>query len=373
MKRTLPLLVVLVLGVAAAACKDDSSNDKKPNTPAAGGDQPGDTGNPGDPNNPSTGGNPADATVNPTEGLEPATAILEAGAFTDGPVWHAGMGVLFFTTPLGEGALYRMLPDGRVLKVRDGVAKDGTQPIGNTVDPNGMVITVEAKQLVSSPADKDAVTVLATGYQGQDQGKPDPLNPNAPPPPQTPGAFDTLNDVIARKDGTMYMTDPGYFAGPDIKANRIYRVTPDHKVQTVEAFEDIPRPNGLALTPDQKALYVGFSAPLQGTLPFVRKYVVNDDGTLGEWAKFTDIGPQDSAPDGMAVDSVGNLYVAASNGPNVGVIQVYKPDGSQWGTIPVPEVPTGLTFGGPDLKTLYVTTGGVKIWQLKAKITGLQK
>ncbi|MCW5837514.1 MAG: SMP-30/gluconolactonase/LRE family protein [Labilithrix sp.] len=360
MKRILPLLLVLSLGASAFGCKNDSKDgNKNPGDSADPGADPG-PGEPGDPNVPSE----EERNTNPVEGLEPPTAILEAGAFTDGPVWHAGMGVLFFSTPLGEGALYRMLPDGRVLKVRDGVLAQGTQPIGNTVNAVGEIVTVEAKRIVRQAAEGGDPILIAASYTGVDAPAPDPLDPNAPPPPMGDGQFDTLNDVVARKDGTLYVTDPGYFATPTV--NRIYRIDPAGNVQVVEAFDDIPRPNGIALSPDEKTLYVGFSAPVAGTLPFIRKYIVNEDGTLGEWTKFTDIGPEKSEPDGLAVDKVGNVYVATAAG-----VEVFKPDGQPWGTIAVPEKPTGLSFGGEDMKTLYITTTGVKIWHMKTKLAGL--
>ncbi len=363
MKRILPLLLVLSLGATAFGCKSKSDKDDNDNAgdPAnPGGEQPGGPGAPGEPGGPTA----EEANTNPTEGIEPAAPVLEAGAFTDGPVWHAGMGVVFFSTPLGEGALFRMLPDGRVLKVRDGVSTAGTQPIGNTVNAAGEVITVEAKRIVRTPAEGGDPILIAAQYTGVDPQQPDPLDPNAPPPPAGDGQFDTLNDVVARKDGTLYVTDPGYFATP--VANRIYRIDPAGVVQVVEAFDDVPRPNGIVLSPDEKTLYVGFAAPVQGTLPFIRKYIVNDDGTLGEWTKFVDIGPEDSSPDGLAIDKVGNVYVATKAG-----VEVYKPSGEKWGVIAVPEQPTGMTFGGEDLKTLFITTAGVKIWQVKMKLEGL--
>jgi len=363
MKRILPLVLVLPIGIYAFACSSSSDDN---NGQANGGDgttQPGDGNNTSGGPGPGPGGNvdPAEANINPTADIAAAAPILEAGQFTDGPVWHAELGVLFFSTPLGEGALYRMLPDGRVLKVRDGNKLLGTTPIGNTVLATGELITVDAKRVVKVGVEGGDPQLIAQSWSG---GAPPP--PNDAGAPQGDGTFDTLNDVVARKDGTLYVTDPGYFATP--LANRIYRIDPSGAVQVVEAFDDVPRPNGIALSPDEKTLYVGFSAPIQGTLPFVRKYIVNDDGTLGEWTKFTDVGPADSTPDGLAVDRVGNVYVATKAG-----IEVYRPSGQSWGTIPIPEKPTGLTFGGPDLKTLYVTTEGVKIWQLNMKVTGISQ
>ncbi|MDF2696489.1 MAG: Gluconolactonase [Labilithrix sp.] len=365
MKRILPLLVVLSLGAMAYGCKDDSDNKtNKPGDPNNPGQQPGTPGSSGGP-----GVTTEEMNTNPIEGIEPPAAILEAGAFTDGPVWHAGLGVLFFSTPLGEGALFRMLPDGRVLKVRDGVNAQGTQPIGNTVNAAGEVITVEAKRVVRMAPEGGNPTPIATQYGTGGNPNPPPAGDAGTPPPAAEGQFDTLNDVVARKDGTYYVTDPGYFApAPGPTANRIYRIDPAGNVQVVEAFEDVPRPNGIALSPDEKTLYVGFTAPLAGTLPFIRKYIVNEDGTLGEWTKFIDVGPEKSEPDGLAVDKVGNVYVATTAG-----VEVYKPDGKAWGTVAVPERPTGLSFGGDDLKTLYITTAGVKIWQIKTKLAGISQ
>lgn len=352
MKRLLPWLLLLSVG---AGCKDTSKDDVSTNKDPSNPGQPGGPGSPGAP-----GVTQEELNTNPIEGAPAPAPVLETGTFTDGPVWHAGMGVLFFSTPLGEGALYRMLPDGRVLKVRDGNRDEGTTPIGNTVNAAGELITVEAKRVVRAAAAGGDLAIVASRW-----GSP------APPPgnaeggvPAVDGTFDTLNDIVARKDGTLYVTDPGYFATP--LANRLYRIDPSGGVQVVESFDDVPRPNGIALSPDEKTLYVGFSAPAQGTLPFIRKYLVNDDGTLGEWTKFKDIGPEDSSPDGLAVDKAGNVYVATRAG-----IEVYRSNGTPWGTVAVPEKPTGMSFGGEDMKTLFITTEGVKIYQTKLKLTGI--
>lgn len=359
MKRILPLLLVLSLGATAFGCKGKSHNDDK---------KAGDTPNPGTPppgqQEPGANAPPTaeEMNTNPIEGIEPPTVSLDVGEFTDGPAWHAASSALYFTTPLDNGALYRMLLDGRRIKVRDGVLAQNTQPIGNAVTATGDLITVEAKRIVRLIAADGAPDVIAVNYSGAQQAAADAGVVTGD------GQFDTLNDVVARKDGTLYVTDPGYFApDPGPAANRIYRVDPAGKVAVEDTFDDVPRPNGITLAPDEKSLYVGFSLPAEGTLPFIRKYTVNEDGTLGEWTKFTDIAPATSSPDGLAVDKAGNVYVATATG-----IEVYKPDGKPWGKVEVPEKPaTGVAFGGEDLKTLYITTGGTKIWQIKTKLAGI--
>ena len=365
MKRILSLMLVVPLAAySLSGCKKESGEDDEMVDGPGGGGENGE--NPG-------GSGDVDLQANPIEGIAPAKAVMETGQFSDGPVWHEGLGVLFFSTPLGEGAIYRMLADGRAMKVRDGVRAEGTTPIGNSINAAGELVTVENKRVTRTAFDEKGTAMepvlIAAGYEPG--AAPPPPDPNAPPPdpnypPSVPGQFDTLNDVAAKKDGTLYITDPGFFATPT--ANRIYRIDPAGAVQVVEAFEDVPRPNGVALSPDEKFLYVGFSKPVQGTLPFIRQYIVNADGTLGEWTKFVDIGPTDSMPDGIAVDQAGNVYVATTAG-----IEVFKPDSSKIGVVPIEEKPTGLTFGGKDMKSLYVTTEGVKIWELRVNVPGISQ
>ncbi|HSO31441.1 MAG TPA: SMP-30/gluconolactonase/LRE family protein, partial [Labilithrix sp.] len=274
MNRHLFALLILPLGLFVA-CASEKASAPQGNT---------------DP----TPGVSAGAATNPIEGIGPAKVVLETGAYTDGPVWSAKEGVLFFTTPLGQSGLYRMTPDGAAMKVRDGDPATGAQPIGNTIDKAGTLITVEAKRITKNSAapDAGAPTAFATGYNDGDAGV---------------ASFDTLNDAVVSQSGTIYATDPGYFATP--MANRLYRVSAAGKATVVEEFMDIPRPNGVALTPDGKGLYVGFTQPVEGTKPFVSKYTVNADGTLGEHVKFIDL-DKDASPDGIEVDQAGNVFVA---------------------------------------------------------------
>lgn len=349
MKRYLSLLLVLPIALYAA-CSSKGAEDAANNGGAAPGtDQPGAPGAPGTPGGPS--GTPDELKKNPIEGIAAAKLTLDTGASTDGAIWSAKEGVLFFTTPLGEGGLYRMRPDGSTMKVRGGSREGGDIPIGNTVDKAGNLITIEAKRIMrgSVAADAGAPSPVATGYEGSDAGG--------------VTAFDTLKGAVISANGTIYATDPGYFADP--AANRIYRITPAGKVTVVEAFENLPRPNGVALTPDGKGLYVGFSQPEQGTKPYVRKYIVNADGSLGEASKFVSL-DMDAQLDGIEVDQGGNVFVATKAG-----IAVFKGDATKIGVVAVPEQPTGMAYGGSDLKTLYVTTTGTKIFELKVNVAGI--
>lgn len=327
MKRVLSLFALPVVGLLAACGSSDSSGS----------------------------GENIDLTKNPIQGIKPATVLIETGQYTDGPVWVASEGVLMYTVPLNQGdipGLYRVKPDGSAMKVRPGDMKSGKLPIGNAVTASGELVTVEAKLLTrgGQAPGTDAVEI-AKSYTS-DKG---------------PAPFDTLNDAVVHKSGTMFVTDPGYFADPAPTQNRLYRVGPDGAVTVAQAFEDVPRPNGVALSPDQKILYVGFEKPVQGTKPYIEKWNLSDDANLLEHAHFVEL-DMDSSPDGVEVDKAGNVYVATKAG-----VQVFRPDGKSIGTIKLPEQPTGMAFAGEDLKTLYITTQGTKIFQVKLNVPGINQ
>ena len=177
------------------------------------------------------------------------------------------------------------------------------------------------------------------------------------------------NDVVVKKDGTVYFTDTFNWALGDkdpttaLHSLGIYMIR-DGKVTLV--VNDIRTPNGLALSPDEKFLYANTS-----TSNTIRRYEVNADDTLTNSQLLIDLKKENIAPgerrgitDGMRVDSAGNIY---SSGP-IGV-WVISPDGRHIGTIRIPETFANFTFGGADDKTLYV--GGVTtIYRIRLKVAG---
>ena len=170
-------------------------------------------------------------------------------------------------------------------------------------------------------------------------------------------AFSRPNDLVLAANGTLYFTDSGTQLKPGEKPPQghpaVYRLKPDGKLEQIA--NDIPRPNGVQLSPDEKTLYIANTAGDQ-----VLAYDIAADGKLGARRNFarltglrdTDTGPSSGA-DGLAVDADGRLYVATTDG-----VQVFSTKGEPLGTIALPKAPQNLAFAGKDKKTLFVVGRG---------------
>lgn len=198
-------------------------------------------------------------------------------------------------------------------------------------------------------------------------------------------AFNSPNDVVIDALGRIWFTDPRY-SGPETieqPVMGVYRIDTDGTVKL--AIANGGKPNGIAISPDQRTLYVASSDNgSQGPLPAgvaprpgiraVLAYDVAEDGSvhyrkpLVEW--------NDGGPDGIAVDVAGNVWVALARAGQQGIC-AYSPDGRELGCIPIPEVPSNVTFGrGEERSTLYITarTGLYRVrvgrdgWQLSPSL-----
>jgi gluconolactonase len=380
MKRILSCSLILVATLAAFACSKKDSEKPDPGTNETNTDPTQE-----EPAPPATEA-PAPAPTGPGEGPAPSgpdpsgspillgaprtvrTFVPPGGEplFVDGPQWIAANESLFVSLPFatnlsgGKGILTTFKSDGtNYTELRAG-DKVSTGVIGNSVDKDGNLISAELKYITKTNVMTRTVTVLASGYGGDGDGG-----------PQTP--FDGPNDLIALKDGSIFFTDPGYGVDPRPAVGRLFRIAADATATvTVAATYDYnPSPNGIALSKDEKTLFVGFTAPAEGTLPFVRKYTINVDGSLADMGKFVEL-PLGSEPDGMAVDDNDNLYIALKTG-----IAVFKSSGQPYGgaTAKLPQTTvmggaTSLTFGGADRKSLFVTSAG-KVLEFKTSVAGL--
>jgi len=155
------------------------------------------------------------------------------------------------------------------------------------------------------------------------------------------------NDVVVHSNGRIFFTDPPYGIEPEqaeIGFNGVYRIDADGSVTMLES--DFGRPNGLAFSPDESILYVDDTERRN-----VRAFDVGDGFSLSNDRVFIDMDtPEAGSPDGMKVDTEGNLYVTGAGG-----VWVISPDGAHLGTIAFPELPANVAFGGDDYKTLFVT------------------
>lgn len=180
--------------------------------------------------------------------------------------------------------------------------------------------------------------------------------------------YNAPNDIAATSQGILFFTDPCYGdrATMELSHDSVYRIDTTGQVERVLSQPEIQRPNGIAISPDERTLYVVDSCPVPGGNRKIRAYDLSPDGSLSNPREVIDFAPGRGG-DGMAVDQDGQLFIAAGirfpRGEHETAdvppgVWVVTPEGEIRGRIPIAEdVITNLTFGGPDLKTLYVTAG----------------
>ena len=218
---------------------------------------------------------------------------------------------------------------------------------GLTRDLQGRLIAAEhLTRRVTRTEPDGSITVVANNFQGKRLLRP--------------------NDVIVKSDGAIYFTDPGGPAAPeqwDVTVNGVYRVSPDLGSMSL-LIEDMIGPNGLAFSPDESVLYIDDSRRRH-----VRAFDMLPNGTLAKQTSrvFADLGGAESGvPDGMKVDTAGNVYVGGAGG-----LYILDSKGKRLGRIVhgQPQT-TNIAFGGDDWKTLYFTTRST-LNMVNVKIAGM--
>jgi len=240
-------------------------------------------------------------------------------AFVEGPVWVTkDGGYLLFSDIYNSETMKMSQPNQPSVYRRFTNAGNG-----NTMDAQGRLYTAERDgHRISRMEPNGDVSIVAAKYEGK--------------------RFNSPNDVVVRKDGNVYFSDPASAAvleKRELDFNGVYHVSPDGKVSLVAKMT---RPNGVALTPDGKTLYVADTSDRK-----IMAYDLDAAGnTTNERVFISDIS---GSPDGLRVAANGNVYIAA------GPILVYTPNGKLIKSISFPEMAANCEFGGPELKTLFVT------------------
>jgi gluconolactonase len=296
-----------------------------------------------------------------SEGAEVTVLLEDMGSTTEGPVWLEAEGYLVFSeiglvrrgAGIGEihgGRRFRCTPDGTV--VLDHEPTSNTN--GMTLDNQGRLINCQLGDRRVGRWERDgSLTVLASHYRGM--------------------RFTAPNDVVVARDGAIYFTDTaGLWPGGDVPNSAVYRIAPDLSSVDLVA-RGFQLANGLVLSLDERVLYVNDSEGIrhdrddpshsQGT---IRAYDVRETGMLANDRLFAELrGELSGVPDGMAVDSEGNVY---STGP--GGIWAFDASGTHLGTLLFPDKQvTNFCWGGHDLKTLYVTASR-SLFRVETKVAG---
>ncbi len=257
--------------------------------------------------------------------------------FTEGPVW-CDTELRFSDIP--AGIIYAWRPDGVVTRWRE--------PSGNS---NGLTRSRTGALIACEHGNR---RVSISDAQG---------NPHALIDHYDGKRLNSPNDVIVRSDGVVFFTDPPYGIDPadqEQPVNGVYAVHPNGTVLRIA--EDFIRPNGLALSPDERTLYIDDSRRRH-----VRSFDLGADCSLSNGRILCDMDhPQLGSPDGMKVDEAGHLYVAGATG-----IWVFEPDGTCLGVIALPELPANCAWGDADRKTLYITAR-TSVYKVRTTIAGVR-
>jgi len=263
--------------------------------------------------------------------------VASGFVFTEGPLWHPDG--FFYFVDVRASVLYRVVLGQAAQMVRKTSGGNGT-----TFDLQGRLINCEG----------DARRLTRTGPDGQVSAlieRFDGLRLNRP------------NDVICRSDGTIFFTDPSIrvpVGERDVGEGAVYRLTPDGRSHRVAWCE---YPNGLALSPDERTLYVANTRWTQ----YIHAIELDSAGDMKRRRIFADMSADgtNGVPDGMKVDTAGRVFCTGTGG-----VWVFAEDGTRIGIIETPEVCANIAFGGPDLRTLLLTAS-TSLYTLRVKTPGL--
>ena len=263
--------------------------------------------------------------------------------FTEGPVWHPHDHFLIFSDMPGDHM--------RRWTAAEGIStfrKPCNMANGNAYDRQGRLVTCEhASSRVSRTEADGTVVALATHYRGKELNSP--------------------NDIVVRSDGTIVFTDPEFGRRPYYGIPResqlgfrgVYMIRPDGELRLL--VDDFGQPNGLCFSLDEKRLFVNDSPRRH-----IRVFDV-EDGSLSGGAIWAETGGSEGerTPDGMKIDSAGNLFCVGPGG-----IHVFDGEGARLGVILVPENVANFAWGEEDLRSLLITASK-SLYRLRVEVPGL--
>jgi gluconolactonase len=252
--------------------------------------------------------------------------------FAEGPAWSREGHLIFSDIPGNK--LLQFKPGEKTAVFRE----NSNGAIGNTFDAQGRLYTCESHaRRVTRTDKKGKIEVLAERWQGK--------RLNAP------------NDIVVRKDGHIFFTDPAFGNQQDTRELDFYGVFHiSHKGEMEVVAKLKSRPNGIALSPSGRILYVTNSDERN-----VRAYDLDRSGAASnERVLISNIA---GIPDGIKTDETGNLYVAAER------IEMYTSEGKHLGSLFTHETPSNCAFGDGDFQSLYITAR-TSVYRVRMNVKG---
>lgn len=288
-----------------------------------------------------------DAALDAIVSVDAKIEIIATGyEWSEGPVWVAGQNMLLFSD-VPKNTVYKWTAEkgAEVYLIPSGYM--GTDAYSREPGSNGLLLDDEENLVLCQHGERRMALMdapiatpkpnfisIANNYQGK--------------------KFNSPNDACFDKQGNLYFTDPPYGLPKQMEDSTketpyqgVYKVTPDGKVTLL--LDSITRPNGIALSPDDKFLYVANS---DGEKAIWYRYELGDSAVVsgGIFYDATPlVGKERGVPDGMKVDKQGNLF-----GTGPGGISIISPKGKLLGKIRLQEAASNCALADDD-KTLYVT------------------
>jgi gluconolactonase len=260
--------------------------------------------------------------------------------FTEGPLWLPDGSLLF--QDIKAEKTYKVTPDGTLIVLREATGAAN----GQTFDAEGRIVFCEqnGRRVSRMNIDGSNYEPVIDSWQGARLNSP--------------------NDIVARRDGLVYFTDPPYGVAP---ADRSLHFQGVYALDSLAVprliLDDFEKPNGLAFSPDESTLYVCDTARYH-----VRAVTIEKSGALlvGSGRVFATLDPgKPGGPDGMKVDVDGRVYVAVALG-----VWVFEPDGKLLGILELPQRPSNLNWGEPDGKTLFITAVD-HVYKVRFQVAGV--
>jgi gluconolactonase len=289
---------------------------------------------------------------------EPPKLEVETGA-REGPSWDRQNQILYF---VGGNRVMRRAIDGKVTVFRE----DAPGANGSFVDPQGRVVVCEAAGRRVTRTEKDgSLTILASEYEGKKLNSP--------------------NDLSMDSKGRIYFTDPRYGSmdnmeirdGAGTLVEGVYRIDAPGRITRILTHE-VERPNGIFVSRGDRYLYVAdnYNNRTGGARKLVR-FDLKADGTVVPSSRKTIFDWKDGrGPDGFRIDREDRFYVAAGRNHDSkwetsaefkGGVYILSPEGKLLEFVPFEkDETTNCVLGGPELKTLFVTSGG-QLWSVPLK------